>query len=61
MAQTKEKSYHDQHPIDQMLLLTIEVLECLHKQVDVFLHNYACYLELKRARGSPLFILVTFF
>jgi hypothetical protein len=40
-AQAKKKSYRDWHPIDQMLILAIEVFECLHKQIDVFLHNYA--------------------
>jgi hypothetical protein len=38
-VQTKEKSHHDQHPINQFLFLTIEVFECLNKQADVFLHN----------------------
>jgi hypothetical protein len=29
--QIKERSYHNQHPTDKFLLLTIEVFECLHK------------------------------
>jgi hypothetical protein len=29
--QIKERSYHDQHPIDKFLILMIEVFECLHK------------------------------
>jgi hypothetical protein len=29
-------NYHDQHPTDQFLPLAIEVVGCLHKQVDVF-------------------------
>jgi hypothetical protein len=34
--QAKEKSYHDQHPTDQFLILAIEVFGCLHKQAYVF-------------------------
>ncbi len=34
--QVKERSYCDQHLIDQFLPLTIEVFECLHKQAAVF-------------------------
>jgi hypothetical protein len=40
-TQAKERSYHNQHPIDQFLPLTIEVFGCLHKHVDVFLYTYA--------------------
>jgi hypothetical protein len=40
-TQAKERSYHKQHPIDQFLPLAIEVFGCLHKHVDVFLHNCA--------------------
>jgi hypothetical protein len=35
----QKKSYGDQHPIDQFLLITIEVYGCLHKKTNVFLHN----------------------
>ncbi len=38
---TGKKSYHNQHPIDQCLLLAIEVFGCLYKQVDMFLHDCA--------------------
>jgi hypothetical protein len=31
ITQTKEKNYHDRHPINQFLPLTIEVFECLHE------------------------------
>jgi hypothetical protein len=41
VVQTKERSYCDQHPIDQFLPLASEVFGCLHKQDDVFLHNCA--------------------
>ncbi len=37
VIQVEEKGYHDQHPIDQFLPLTIKIFECLHKQVYVFL------------------------
>ncbi len=39
-VQVKERSYCDQHLVDQFLLLAVEVFGYLHKQVDVFLHNY---------------------
>jgi hypothetical protein len=40
-VQAKERNYCDRHPIDQFLLLAIDVFECLHKYINVFLHNYA--------------------
>jgi hypothetical protein len=40
-AQAKEWSYHNQHPTDQFLPLAIVVFHCLHKHVDVFLHDCA--------------------
>jgi hypothetical protein len=40
-TQTKERSCYNRHPIDQILFLAIEVFGCLHKHVDVFLHDYA--------------------
>jgi hypothetical protein len=61
-AQAKKKSYHYQHPIDQFLPLSIEVFECLHKQVNVFLHNCANAIwSLKGPKGPPLFALIIFF
>jgi hypothetical protein len=36
-AQAKERSYRNWHPTDQFLPLVIEVFDCLHKHVDVFL------------------------
>jgi hypothetical protein len=36
-AQAKERSYLNWHPINQFLPLVIEVFDCLHKHVDVFL------------------------
>jgi len=41
IAQAKEMSYHNQHPIDKFLPLTIDVFGCLFKQANVFLHNCA--------------------
>jgi len=41
VAQAKERGYHNQHPTNQFLPLAIEVFGCLHKHVDLFLHNYA--------------------
>jgi hypothetical protein len=61
-TQAKEMSYHDRHPIDQFVLLTIEVFGCLHKQVDVFLCDCANAIwSLKGLKGFPLSVLVTFF
>jgi hypothetical protein len=40
-TQAKERSYHNQHHINQFLPLIIEIFGCLHKQANVFLHNYA--------------------
>jgi hypothetical protein len=40
-VQTKEKNYRNRHPINQFLPLAIEVFGCLHKLVDVFLHDCA--------------------
>jgi len=60
-TQAKEKNYRNQHPIGQFLPLTIDVFGCLHKYVNVFLHNYANAIwSLKRSKGLHLFILVTF-
>jgi len=41
VIQAQKRGYCDQHPIDQFLPLTIEIFECLHKQVYVFLHYCA--------------------
>jgi hypothetical protein len=38
-GQAKEKNYCNQHTIDQVLPLIIEVFGCLHKHADVFLHD----------------------
>jgi hypothetical protein len=37
--QAKEMNYCNQHPTNQFLPLVIEVFGCLHKHVDVFLHD----------------------
>jgi hypothetical protein len=41
--------------------LEVEVIGCLHKQAYVFLHNRANAIwSLKRLKGPPIFVLVTF-
>ncbi len=60
-TQTKGRSYHNRHPIDQFVPLAIEVFGCLHKHAYVFLHNYANAIwSLKRQEGLHLSTLVTF-
>jgi hypothetical protein len=39
VVQTRERSYHNRHPITQFLPLAIEIFGCLHKHADMFLHN----------------------
>jgi hypothetical protein len=59
---TKEKDYCDGHPTNQFLLFTIEIFRCLHKQVDIFLYNYANAIwSFKRLKSHSLFVLITFF
>ncbi len=41
VAQAKERNCLNWHPTNQFLPLKIEVFGCLHKHVDVFLHDYA--------------------
>jgi hypothetical protein len=61
IAQAKEMSYHNQHPIDKFLPLTIDVFGCLLKQANVFLHNCANAIwSFKGPKGPPFSILVTF-
>jgi hypothetical protein len=65
MTQTIERSYHDWHPINQFLPLTIKVFVCLHEYVDMFLHDYANAIwSLKGLKRLPFFlfffVLVTF-
>jgi hypothetical protein len=60
-TQAKERNYHDQHHIDQLLFLTIEIFGCLHKQAYAFLHHWAIAIwSLKGLENPPLFVLVTF-
>ncbi len=40
-TQAKENNYCNWHPTEQFLLLIIEIYGGLHKDVDVFLHDYA--------------------
>ncbi len=59
--QAKEMNYCNQHPNDQFFPLAIEIFWCLHKHVDVFLHECANAIwSLKRPKGPPFFVLVTF-
>jgi hypothetical protein len=47
-VQTKERSYHNRHPINQFFPIVIEVFGCLHEHVDMFLHdcgNAICSLK----------------
>jgi hypothetical protein len=61
-AQAKERSYYKQHPIDQFLLLTIEVFGFLHRHVDMLLHDCANAIwSLKGKKSFHLSSLVTFF
>jgi hypothetical protein len=61
-VQTKERSYHNRHPINQFFHIAIEVFGCLHEHVDMFLHdcgNAIC--NLKGLKGLHFSTLVTFF
>jgi hypothetical protein len=61
-TQAKERNYHNRHPTDQILHLTIEEFEYLHKNVYVFLHDYANAIwSLKELKGLHLFVLVFFY
>jgi len=61
VAQAKERSYCNRHPTDQFFPLAIEVFGCLHKHVDVFLHDDANAIwSLKGINGPHLSTLVTF-
>jgi len=54
--QAKEMNYCNQHPNDQFFPLAIEIFWCLHKHVDVFLHECANAIwSLKRPKGPPFF------
>jgi len=60
-TQAKERSYRNQHPIDQFLPLKIDVFGYLHKHADVFLHDCANTIwNLKGIEGPHLSTLVTF-
>jgi hypothetical protein len=61
VAQAKERSYHNWHPIDQFAPLAIEIFSCLHKHADAFLHDYANAIwSLKGIEGLHFFTLFTF-
>jgi len=60
-TQANERSYCNQHPTNQFLPLAIEVLGCLHKHIDVFLHDYANTIwSLKGTKRFYLYALVIF-
>jgi hypothetical protein len=62
VAQAKERSYCNRHPIDQFFPLAIEVFDCLHKHVNVFLNDYANAIwSFKGTKGPHLSTLVIFF
>jgi hypothetical protein len=62
IAQAKKRSYCNQHPIGHFFHLTIEVFECLDKQVDVFIHDCPNVMwNFKEPRGFLFFVLVFFF
>jgi hypothetical protein len=49
------------HPTNKFLPLAIKVFGCLHKQADMFLHDYANAIwSLKGPKGPHLFVLVIF-
>jgi hypothetical protein len=61
VIQAKKKSYRNWNPTNQFLPLAIEVFGCLHKQVDLFLHDCANAIwSLKGLESLFLSILVTF-
>ncbi len=61
VIQAQERGYCNQHPIDQFLLLTIEIFECLHKHVYVFLHYCANAIwSFKGLEGLHVSILIIF-
>jgi hypothetical protein len=57
----KKRTIVTNNPINQFLLLAIEVFGCLHKQIDVLLHNCANAIwRLKGFEGLHIYVLVTF-
>ncbi len=55
---SQEMSYCNWHPTNQFLPLAIEIFGCLHKHVDVFLHDYANAIW--SLKGPSSFYLGTF-
>jgi hypothetical protein len=61
VTQDMERSYRNQHLTNQFLLLAIEIFGCLHKHVDMFLHDCANAIwSLKGLGGLHLSTLVIF-
>ncbi len=60
VTQVKERSYYNQHDINQFILsLTIEIFRCLHKHANVLLHDYANAIwGFKRLKSPPFFVLI---
>ncbi len=62
ITQAKERSYHNRQPTYQFLPLAIEVFGCLHKHIDVFLHDCANAIwSLKGTKKPSSFYLGNFF
>jgi len=60
-TQANERSYCNWHPTNQFLPLALEICGCLHKHVDVFLHDYAnANWSLKGTKCFHLSTLITF-
>jgi hypothetical protein len=61
VAQVKENNYCNQHLINEIFPVTIEIFDYLHKHGDAFLHNSTNVIwSLKGPEGLHLFTLVTF-
>jgi hypothetical protein len=57
VTQAKERSYCNQHPTNQFIPLVIEIFGCLHKHVNVFLHDCANAIwSLKGTRFSSFYL-----
>jgi hypothetical protein len=60
-VQAKERNYCNWHLTKQFLPLIVEIFRCLHKHVDLFLHNCASAIwSLERLEGHHLYVSITF-
>jgi hypothetical protein len=55
-TQVKERNYHNWHPTDQFFPLAIKVFGCLHKHVDVFLHDCANAIWSLKVQKALIFL-----